>query len=123
MSQRLAFLAPVLLALACRATAGDDFATAMDKGAGLDRYTFQVEEKPGKGAGTGVEATYQKGQPVYFKADQTAFYKSGDVLIYKQGDAWKRSKRGIESDPLTVLVSMAKVNAARLPHEEIAALG
>jgi hypothetical protein len=126
MSLRLAIFAAAAVAFGGldRLRAGDDeFAKAIEKGAALERYTFQTDEKPGKGAGTGVEGAYQKGQPVSFKADQFAFYKSGDALVYKMGDAWKRSKRGIESDPLTVLGSVAKVNAARLPHEEIASLG
>jgi hypothetical protein len=114
-----------LFALAATpASAGDeDLTKALQKAAALERYAFQIEEKPGKGAGAAVEGAYQKGQPLSLKADKIEFFKAGDVLIYKQGDAWKRSKRGVEPDPLIVLGAVAKVNAARLPHEELAALG
>jgi hypothetical protein len=109
--------------LAAPAWADDDALTkAIEKDAALQQYTFQIDEKPGKGAGSGVEGTYQKGQPVYLKADKISYFKAGDVLVYKQGETWKRSKRGTESDPLTVLGAVAKVNAARLPHEEFAGL-
>jgi hypothetical protein len=117
------FFAAGWLLITSTAMADDDLTKALQKTAALDRYTFQIEEKPGKGAGTGVEGAYQKGQPLSLKADKFEFFKSGDVLVYKQGDVWKRSKRGVESDPLIVLGAVAKVNAARLPHEELAALG
>ena len=99
----------------------DDLSKALQKAAALERYAFQTEEKLGKGAG--VEGAYQKGQPLSLKADKIDFFKAGDVLVYKHGDAWTRSKRGIESDPLIVLGAVAKVNAVRLPHEELADLG
>jgi hypothetical protein len=116
--------AAACLLLAAAARAGDDELTkALDKAAALESYTFQIDDKPGKGAGAGVEGAYQKGQPVFFKADNLSFYKKGDALVYKKGDAWMRSKRGVESDPLIVLASVAKVNAARLPHEELSGFG
>jgi hypothetical protein len=100
----------------------DDLSNALQKAAALERYAFQTDDKPGKGAG-GVEGAYQKGQPLSLKADKIDFFKAGDVLVYKHGDAWTRSKRGTESDPLIVLGAVAKVNAVRLPHEELAELG
>jgi hypothetical protein len=63
-----------------------------------------------------------EGDPVFLQADRIPFYKAGDVLVYKQGDVWKRTKRGVESDPLLILGASAKVTAARLPHEELTGL-
>jgi hypothetical protein len=124
MTRQFWMVSVVCLVVAGAATAADeDLAKALDKAAALESYTFQIDDKPGKGAGTGVEGTYQKGQPVFYKADKLLFYKKGDALIYQQGGDWKRSKRGIESDPLIVLTSAAKVNSARLPHEELSGFG
>jgi hypothetical protein len=111
----------ICLLVAGAARAADEALTkALEKAAALESYTFQIDDKPGKGSGTGVEGTYQKDQPVFLKSDKLLFYKKGDALIYQQGNDWKRSKRGVESDPLIVLGSVAKVNSARLPHEELA---
>jgi hypothetical protein len=99
----------------------DGPAGALDKAAALERYAFTVEEKPGKG-GAAVEAKYQKGRPLYCKADGVEFYKKGDALVYKQDDQWKRTKRGVESDPLRILGASAKANSLKLPHEELAVL-
>jgi hypothetical protein len=111
--------AACLLVSGAARAADEDLTKALDTTAALESYTFQIDDKPGKGAGTGVEGTYQKGQPIFYKADKLLFYKKGDALVYQQGGDWKRSKRGVESDPLIVLVSVAKVNTARLPHEEL----
>jgi hypothetical protein len=115
-------LAAVLIVAPLAIANGDDeLPKSFGKSSMLERYTFQIENKVGDGVAA-VEGTYQKGQPVYLQAERIPFYKAGDVLVYKQGDAWKRTKRGIESDPLLILGASAKVTAARLPHEELAAL-
>src|SRR5262245_31564910 len=104
-------------------TAGDDagqLGRALRSAAESTSYGYVVEEEPGKGTGGPVEGRYQKGRPCYFKADRLEFFQKGDTLIYKQGDRWKRSKTGTESDPLTVLGSVAKVRGVRLPHRELA---
>jgi len=84
----------------------------------VESYAFKVADKSGKA----VEGSFQKDQPVFYQADKILFYKKGDTLVYKQGDDWKRSKTGVESDPLVILAASAKVRAARLPHEELATL-
>jgi hypothetical protein len=111
----------VLAPVAISAEGDAELAKSLEKSSALERYTFQIENKGGNGNAI-VEGTYQKGQPVFLQAERIPFYKAGDVLVYKQGDTWKRSKRGIESDPLLILGASAKVTAARLPHEELGAL-
>jgi hypothetical protein len=99
-----------------RKEAEDALAQAAKKGAGLASYSFRIEEGPAQT----VEGKYQKDQPVWFKADRIELFKKGNTLVYKQGENWQRSKTGRESDPLLVLVAVAKVRSARLPHEELA---
>jgi hypothetical protein len=119
---------PIFVLAACLLLAADknekasdddkDLATALHKAAAVESYAFKVADKSGKA----VEGTFQKDQPILYQADKILFYKKGDVLVYKQGDEWKRSKTGIESDPLLILAASANVRAARLPHEELATL-
>jgi len=119
---------PIFVLAACLLVAADkngnasdddkDLATALQKAAAVESYAFKVADKSGKA----VEGTFQKDQPAFYQADKILFYKKGDALVYKQGDEWKRSKTGIESDPLLILAALANVRAARLPHEELATL-
>jgi hypothetical protein len=95
-----------------------DLEAAAGQGARADSYAFSIEERPAKA----VEGKYQKGRPAFFKADNIEFFRRGKALAYRQGGSWKRSKKGVESDPLAVLGASAKVRAARLPHEELADL-
>src|SRR6266542_2502475 len=88
--------------------------------AAMASYRFTIEAEPGKGIAAKVEGKYQKGQPVWFKADKISFFRKGEALVYEQNGEWKRSKTGVESDPLLILGGAAKVRAARLPHEELA---
>jgi hypothetical protein len=87
----------------------------------MDSYAFGIEEKGG-GPGAAVEGQYQKGRPAWLRAAGVEFYRDGDRLAYRQGERWRRSQTGILSDPLAVLAAAAPVRAARLPHEEWAAL-
>jgi len=103
--------------------AASDLEAAIVKGAKAESYTFNVEERRGEGAGQPVEGKFQKDKPVYFKADKIEFFRRGKDLVYKQGEAWKRSKTGVESDPLLILGASAKARSTRLPHEDLAALG
>jgi hypothetical protein len=107
-----------LLALALCA-ADDGLARALQGVTGASSYSFTVTEGMGAPAGV-VEGKYQKGQPLYFKADRIEFFKLGDAMAYKHGGAWQKSRRGTLSDPLIILGGAAKVRAARLPHEELA---
>ena len=97
-----------------------ELAKALREAAAMSSYRFRIEERPGSGGGGGPEGRYQKGRPVFFKADNLEFFKQGDTLSYKQGGQWKKTKRGVESDPLVILGASAKVSRARLPHEELA---
>ena len=99
-----------------------DLEKAVKKTTAVKSYTFTITTQPGQGARNGVEGKYQKGQPVFFRADRIAFYKKGAALAYEQGGQWHKSKTGIQSDPLLILAAVAKVRKARLPHEELATL-
>jgi hypothetical protein len=99
--------------------ADECLAAALNKAA-ADSYAFTAEERPGPGTGGPVEVRYQKGKPLWIKADGIEFFKEGEAVVYKDGERWARSKRGTESDPLRVLGALARVNAVRLPHEELA---
>jgi hypothetical protein len=96
---------------------------AIRKTAAQDSYSFHVQEKPSAGTDKGVKGTYQKGQPLYLEADAVEMYRKGDALVYRDGGRWLRSKTGVQSDPLRILATTAKVRAARLPHEDLAELG
>lgn len=87
--------------------------------AAADRYRFTLDEAP---SGTPVEAIFQKGAPVYFRADKIEFFRRGEVLVYRQDDRWQRTRTGTTSDPLRILGASARVRAARLPHEELLVL-
>lgn len=95
----------------------DELARALKQLTDADSYGFQTSPQGQKQ--NGVEAKYQKGEPTYFKVDQIEFFKKGDKLIYKQDDKWQRTKTGVESDPLRILVPSAKVRETVLPHEEL----
>jgi hypothetical protein len=98
-----------------------ELAKALQKTAALDSYTFTVEEGgPGAGGRPGLEAKYQKDQPLWCKAENRELFKKGDVLVYKDGNDWVRSRTGTLSDPLRVLGAVAKVRKVRVPHEELA---
>ena len=112
----------LFLAAAPAASADDTLANALKQASAADSYAFTVEEKPGPGSGGGVEGKYQKGRPVFAKADKIEFFKQGEAVAYKEKDAWTRSRTGTLSDPLRVLGAVAKVRSLRLPHEEVAAL-
>src|SRR6266851_935642 len=119
---------PIFVLAACLLVAADksekasdddkELTTALQKAAAVESYAFKVADKAGKT----VEGTFQKDQPVFYQADKIPFYKKGDALVYKQGDEWKRSKTGVESDPLLILAASAQVRSVRLPHEELATL-
>jgi hypothetical protein len=96
-----------------------ELAAAIEKTASLESYQFKVE---GRAAQDAVEGTYQKNQPISFKAEKIEFFKKGDVLAYKDGEEWKRTKSGVQSDPLRILSASAKARSARLAHEEAAIL-
>jgi len=115
-----ALAVPALLPGGLAAGDTDDLATALKKAGGWDSYRFTAEEKPGTG-GT-LEARYQKGKPLFCKADGIEFFRQGEVVAYREGERWLRSRTGTTSDPLRVLGAVAKVRAVRLPHEEAAVL-
>src|SRR5690348_16601449 len=96
-------------------TVDDDLGKALRGVTAAESYTVTVTER-----NASVEAQYQKGRPVAFRADRIDFFKKGDVLVYKHGGKWQKSKPGIESDPLIILGGAAKVRGVRLPHEELA---
>ncbi len=99
-----------------------DLEVPVKKAAEAGNYAFTIDEKPSRGTAGAVEGKYQKGKPPFFEADKLEFFRQGDALVYKQAGAWKRSKTGVESDPLVVLGAVAKVRGATLPHEELAGL-
>src|SRR5690349_6654074 len=92
---------------AARGAADEDLAKAVKK-APADGYAFLINEDPGPGTGGATEAKYQKGKPLWVKADNIEFFRQGDVLVYKDKDAWQRSRTGTVSDPLRVLGGVAK---------------
>lgn len=109
----------IIFVLSFVGLAGDaeELAGVLKKATGWDGYTFTVEEQPGS-----LEAKYEKGKPLWCKADRLELFKKGDVVAYKDGDKWLRSRTGTLSDPLRVLGAVAKVRTARLPHEELPAI-
>jgi hypothetical protein len=117
-----ALTAAFLVAADAPKNAKEDLESAARKTAALAGYSFATDSQPGQGAKARVEGTYQKGQPVFFKADRIEFYQQGAALVYQQGGQWHRSKTGTQSDPLLILVAAAKVRRARLPHQELARL-
>jgi hypothetical protein len=115
-------LAGLLLpAQASRAAANKDLAQALQKTTQLKGYRFSIDRQPSPGTKGAVEGTYEKGRPVFFRAERIEFYKKGAALVYQHAGKWHKSKTGIQSDPLLILGASAKVRAARLPHEELAA--
>jgi len=123
LSAVLAVLAvPALLPVAQSSGDSDALTAALRKAGGWESYTFMVDEKPGPGTGGKTEARYQKGKPLFCKADRIELFRKGDVVAYREGDRWLLSRTGTTSDPLRVLGAVAKVRALRLPHEEAAAL-
>jgi hypothetical protein len=111
-------MSPLLLILGLTVGADDDLARAIQSVTTAERYAFTLKDGPG----SEVEATFQKGSPLHFRADRIEFFRQGDVLIYRQGDAWQRTRTGTLSDPLPILGASAKVKAARAPHEELTSL-
>ena len=102
--------------------ADKELAAALRKAAALDSYGFRVEEAPARSPGGAVECQYQKGRPLFCRADGIDFYRRDEVLVYEQGGRWQRTRRGTVSDPLRILAASAKVARVRLPHEELALL-
>jgi hypothetical protein len=101
----------------------DELTRALNQAAAAERYAFTVEERPpSAGSDSPLRAWYQKGRPLHATADGVELYKQGDAVVYRQGDRWLRSRRGTLSDPLPILGAVAKLNAVRPPHEEVAAL-
>src|SRR5436190_17088001 len=92
-----------------------DLSPAVKKATASDSYAFTVEEQLGP-----VEGKYQKGKPLWCKADKIELFRKGETVAYKDGDKWLRSRTGTLSDPLRVLGAVAKVRGTRLPHEELA---
>lgn len=109
----------LMLSFAGPSRAGDDLAKKLDAIRNAESYSFGVRDNNGPG----VEARYQKGQPLFCKADGIEFYRKDGVLVYKQGETWQRTRTGTLSDPLRILGASAAVRAVRLPHEELAILG
>lgn len=109
----------LIFALAVAADS-DELAKAVRAVAAADGYRFTVSETTGAPTTDGV---YQKGAPLFVRADRMEFFRKGDVMVYKQGDGWHRTRTGTLSDPLAILGASAKVRAVRLPHEELERLG
>jgi hypothetical protein len=99
--------------------AGDDLVKKLDAVRGAESYSFSVRDN----TGLNVEARYQRGQPLFCKADGIEFYRKAEVLVYKQGENWQRTRTGTLSDPLRILGASASVRAVRLPQDELAILG
>ena len=99
------------------AAIGDDLAAAVRPVVAAENYHFSVDASNAK-----VEGDYQKGLPLFVRADGIDFYRQGDRLVYKQDEIWQRTRTGTLSDPLRILVPSAKVQSVRLPHEEIGQL-
>jgi hypothetical protein len=102
--------------------AGKELDPALKNAQGWENYAFTIDEKPGPGTQGVLEAKYAKGKPLSCKADRIECYRKGDAVVYQDLGKWERSRTGRLSDPLRVLGTVAKVKAARLPHEEIAGL-
>jgi hypothetical protein len=119
MSSTLCAISLVALALA---DGRDDLGAVVRKGASADGYAFTLDERPARGTAGGIEGKYQKGQPASFTADGLEFFRQGGTVVFSQAGTWKRSKTGVESDPLVVLGAVAKVCGATMPHEELAVL-
>lgn len=111
----------LLLLAAFAVSAGpEELSKALRGVTGAESYAFTLRENA---AAPAVEAKYQKGMPIFLKADRIEFFRKGDLLVYKQKDVWQRTRTGTLSDPLLILAASAKVRATRLPHDELAVLG
>ena len=99
------------------AAIGDDLAATVRPVVDAENYHFVVESLNSK-----VDGDFQKGAPLFVRADGIDFYRQGDRLVYKQDDTWQRTRTGTLSDPLRILVPSAKVLSVRPPHEELAKL-
>lgn len=113
-------LGAVAITAAAVNAGSDELAKALRGVTSADSYAFTVKESP---AAPAVEARFQKGLPIAFKADRIEFFRKGEMLVYKQGGVWQRTRTGTLSDPLLIFGASAKVRVARLPHEELAVLG
>jgi hypothetical protein len=120
----VAALLAVTVVLPASHAAGDreELSRALHKAGGWTSYAFTAEEEPGPGSGGALEGRYQRGRPLACKADGIECFRRGDAVVYRQGGRWLRARTGTTSDPLRVLGALAKVRAARLPHEEVAEL-
>jgi hypothetical protein len=99
-------------------TAADDesLAKALQSLAAAGNYRFTVSDG---GPAPAVEGKYQKGEPLYAKADRIEFFRKGETLVYLANNTWQRTRTGTVSDPLIVLGASAKVRALRTPQEEL----
>src|SRR4051794_31707435 len=93
--------------------AGDDVSKSLQAVVSAENYSFSVQDN----AKAAVEVKYQKGMPIWMRAEGIEFFRKGDVLVYKDGDTWQRSRTGTLSDPLRILGALAKVRVIQLPHE------
>ncbi len=97
----------------------DDLKKTLSSMGAAKSYRFTVQD-PG---GILVAGTFQKGAPVAFRVDDIDFFRQANVLVYRIGPTWHQTRTGTLSDPLPILAASAKVNAVRLPHEELILLG
>jgi hypothetical protein len=116
------FLCQLLLVLPAHVQPATDaeLHKALHKTIAADSYAFTVNEQAGPP--NVVEGKYQKGQPLYCKAEKIECFKKADAVVYREKDEWLRSKTGTVSDPLRVLGAIAKVRTLKVPHEELAVL-
>lgn len=120
--QGLTLAMAVLVSVPARGAdgAGAGLKAALEKTApDLDVYAFEVRNGPGAGPGATVVGRFQKGRPLFCRADGIDFFRAGDRLVYRQGEKWMRSRTGRESDPLRVLGASAAVRGVQPPHREL----
>jgi len=112
---------PFLLGIAAAIALGADadLAKAVQAVADAGRYGFTVREDGAAGA---VEGVFQRGVPLYVKADGIEFFRQDNVLVYRDGGGWQRTRTGTLSDPLRILAASGRVRAVHLPHAELARL-
>src|SRR5215831_15948474 len=106
-----------LLTLLAVAAADDEpLAKALQSLAAAGNYRFTASDG---GPAPAVEGKYQKGEPLYAKADRIEFFRKGETLVYFANNTWQRTRTGTVSDPLIVLGASARVRSLRTPHEEL----
>jgi hypothetical protein len=105
---------PILLLLA---TVDDDLANSVQATTSAERYSFEIESQNSK-----IDGRYQRGSPLFARADGVEFFREGKRLVYQQDGKWHRTRTDTLSDPLRILGPTAKVQIVRIPHEELAQL-